>query len=268
MSTKTHKCQCGKEFSFKQGLSKHRKTCDNTQQIQNTQIVEIEHKHKLQILEIEHKHKMQIQELEHKHKLHIQELESKFKLLETKVSSVNLSVPHKDEQVLEKPAFCLKSYMNQLKPILLDQFKSDYQPTIIDYDNISLYGIVDGLTRNIIKYINQYDKTNLPILVSNNQTARFRVYYYTKSNDDAIKWCKYDGQEGINILNDIVGWLINKYMRNINIYYAKYPTHTDGIQNENNMLKKENMLYNIGKADTYVKQISNAIQDCFIINKD
>jgi len=268
MSTKTHKCQCGKEFSFKQGLSKHRKTCDNTQQTQNTQIVEIEHKHKLQILEIEHKHKMQIQELEHKHKMQIQELESKYKLLDTKVSSVNppeTTVSHIDEQ---KPAFCLKSYMNQLKPILLDQFKCDYQPTIIDYENISLYGIVDGITRNIIKYINQYDRTNLPIIVSNNQTARFRVYYYTKSNDNIIKWCKYDGQEGMIIFNDIVGWLINKYMRNINIYYSKYPTHTDGNQNENNMLKKENMLYSIGKADTYIKPISNAILDCFIINKD
>lgn len=179
-------------------------------------------------------------------------------------SLVTSHSPH----VSEKPAFCLKTYMSNLKPILIEQFKSNYVPSVGDYDNIFSYGISDGIIRNIIKYINQYSKINLPIIISNNQTARFRMYVYQKLNDDSNAWCKYDGQEGINILIDIVNWLINKYFRNIHVFYEKYPTHTNGIQNETNLLKKENLLSSIGKASSYANHISNAISVCLTIDKD
>ncbi len=193
----------------------------------------------------------------------MQELEYKCKLLETKISMQlpTTTQPHVSEKsvsnVSEKPAFCLKTYMSELQPISIEQFKSNYVPSISDYDNIFTYGITDGLIRNIINYINKHSKKNLPMIISNNQTARFRIYIYQKINDESTSWCKYDGQEGINILIDIVNWLINKYYRNINVFYDKYPTHTNGIQNETNMLKKENLLSSIGKASSYANHISN-----------
>lgn len=74
MESKVHKCKCGKVYSFKQGLSKHRKICSFEQKQTNLftgvnvqlQLQELEHKYQMQIKDIEHKYQLQIQELEHR----------------------------------------------------------------------------------------------------------------------------------------------------------------------------------------------------------
>ncbi len=286
MDQKVHKCECGKVFSYKQGLSRHRQDCnakkisqhdnvqelDYKQQIQQHQleIQQLDYKYQLQIKELEYKHQLQIQELEYKYKLQIQELKY---LLDTKPIEPIEQIPHVQNVPIvtmhkDTPKFCLKTYMNELKPILIDNFKSNYIPDIIDYDTMLTYGVVDGVIRNIIKYINQYTKNTLPIIVTNNQTARFRMYIYKKLEDDTINWCKYDGQEGLNIIEDIVAWLMNKYFRNMNVFHEKYPIIVNGISDENNMHIKESFISNLAKAEGHIKRISTAILDCFLINKD
>ncbi len=59
MELKVHKCECGNVYSFKQGLSKHRKTClfkqEQSDIVSNIQV-------KMLIQELEHKHQIELKD--------------------------------------------------------------------------------------------------------------------------------------------------------------------------------------------------------------
>jgi len=289
MESKSHQCECGKVFNHRQSLLRHAKeckpvyiataeplNCDLHKQIINLQLELKQKDMELQKKEIEYAYQLQLKEMEYK--LKIQEFISQYTMqnqlqqqpqnqLQThppvSINAINTNETNKKEH----KSFCLKEYLNNTKPILISEFKEQFTACIEHYTTIlSNRNFEDGMSRNIINYIKKYEQNQLPIVISNSQNARFKMYLYKQDPETKVnKWYKYEGVDAIDEIENIIQFFSCRLLKyKTSIFNAAYPQEND---NDTNLVKNLSILSALANSGQYKEKIFNLIKDYFIINK-
>jgi hypothetical protein len=137
-------------------------------------------------------------------------------------------------------------------------------PTIKDFNNVLVHGIVDGIYKNIIEYSKIYDWQQIPIIVTNSQSARFKMMVYTNN-----KWNHYEKHNAIDYLNALSNYFIIKLFKHMSVFYTEYPEANTIYATETNGYYKRLSLYSmLGNSDKHLKQISMNLKEYFIIKKE
>jgi hypothetical protein len=246
-----YKCLCGKIYSYRQSLHVHRKTCIEHNKVFNAVNVEAQPVEAVKLnIELEEQEKRYKQLLQEKDKL-LEEQEKHFKkLLEEKdkriedqkqtiefMKTITMQRPSTliqeqtpivqeqtpaPEEKLVKKHFNLKEYLNSRNPITIEEFYDNYKPTIEEYDNIFSMGFVNAIVTNFANYAKIYED-KCPIIVTNTQYERLRIYLYTKTENEQ-SWIEYDRIDAqIYMKNNIVVRFVNKYQK----YISEYIKPTD-----------------------------------------
>ena len=158
MDSKTYTCICNKSYTCRQNLFRHRQKCT----VQPAQIQE--------------------------HVMLQPAIEQCVKQEPVKQEPVKQE-PVKQEPVIqqaENKPFCLNDYLSTLLPLSIDFYKCKYTPTIKDFNNVLVNGISNGVYRNITEYFDTYEWQQMPIVVTNPQSARFKMMVYTNN-----QWVHY-----------------------------------------------------------------------------
>lgn len=295
MESKTHQCECGKSFNHRQSLLRHAKECkpivvatvetsnNDVYQLQQ-QIIEL--KMELQRKDMELKMELQRKdmelekkELEHAYQLQLKDMEYKLKIQE--LISQNTTPIQNQVQVQNRPldntikeeqkSYCLKEYLNSMKPILIHDFQEQFTASIEHYTTIlNNKKYEDGMARNIMNHVKNYEKNTLPIVITNSQYARFKVYIFkTDKNTNKNTWCKYEGLDAIDEIKNIIHFFSCRLLKyKTPIYNTSYSL--DNLnENEIELYKIKNLSLSsaLASAEQYTDKILNLIKEYFVVNK-
>ena len=120
-----------------------------------------------------------------------------------------------------------------------------------DLMNVGELGYVDGISKIIVKNLNNLDETERPI----HCTDKKRETFYVK---DQNKWEKEDDNK--TKLKKAVKTVANKNIRLLPQYRAKFPDYNDSESihsDEHSKIVIESMICDKNKDDKIIKNISN-----------
>ncbi len=172
--------------------------------------------------------------------------------------------PIKEPEV-KKPS--IKEYLDSCTPVLFDTFMKQYTPSIEDCSNILRYGLCEGAIRNFNAYINTYDKKCYPMVITNPQNIRMKLYLHEKQGE----WKKLSNDDALKFIGSVVERMINRIWSNVvPIYTTKYPGFSDptdpNIENYRNM--KCSVMQSLRDSEKHTSKIVNKIKEHFCIFKD
>lgn len=175
------------------------------------------------------------------------------------------------EEKSVKKHFNLKEYLNSRNPITIEEFYDNYKPTIEEYDNIFSMGFVNAIVTNFANYAKTYED-KCPIIVTNTQYERLRIYVYTKTENEQ-SWIEYDRIDAqIYMKNKIVVRFVNKYQKYISVFNDKYKNCLEKPSNfaddNSHISKKLSLTRLINTAEQVSDKISREIAYKLAINRD
>jgi hypothetical protein len=198
-NSKTFTCVCGNVYLQKQGLYRHRKTCDK---YNNKQVSEDINQELILTLQSDNARlHEQIQKLENdkvqlqKQVCELQERErnlyiEQIKILQLQQSNKTVTAEMPKETVSNKKP-SVKLYLATCNPVTFTDFMDKYIPTIEDYSNVINHGIEHGIVKNITAYLLKYKKEEYPIIITNQQVKRMKIQVYDLK-DDTNQWNKIE----------------------------------------------------------------------------
>jgi hypothetical protein len=194
------RCECGKQYSYRQGLHNHKKKCSQKQQkIENTMLPNNENIN-LNTLVVD---------------LLKQNQELQRQLIElSKEKTVTNTNSHNNTQ--NNNHFNLQFFLNETckDAITADQFVKDIQISFGDLENIGNQGYVQGFTDIILKQLRTLDVTKRPF----HCTDVKRETIYIK---DADAW-KKDTEEKTKLKN-VIEKVAHKGRSNVNSWQTTHP---------------------------------------------
>ena len=176
---KKYKCECGKEYSYRQGLYTHKKQC-NEQPIITNEIISENNVIDLLINENKDFKNLIIEMMKSNTDLQKQMLDM------CKGSNNNNTTIHKNSH---NKTFNMQIFLNEhcKDAMNIKDFADSFQLQISDLEKVGHLGYVDGISDIIIKKLNEMDVYKRPIHCSD--TKRDTVYVHaddvwTKENSD------------------------------------------------------------------------------------
>lgn len=298
-NSKTFNCVCGSVYLQKQGLYRHRKTCDKynnkqcdseiQKQVNNSEYDNLVQTQLLTLQSDNARLLEQIQRLENdKVKLQNQVIElqeREIKMLQLQLSNKNgdtlgntepvksvepvkIVEPPKQTETNKKPS--VKLYLATCNPVTFTDFMDKYVPTIEDYSNVIKQGIEHGIVKNITTYLLNYKKEKYPIIITNKQAKRMKMLVY-ETNNKTNQWNKYESYKAREFLEKMANWFSNKLYKYLApVFKAHYPAiedkyHTD---NESHCAIRQSLLNQLIYAENYNRKIAENIMEHFIISND
>ena len=223
--TKIHKCSCGKEFKYRQGLSRHKKTCKGTTDtsstpnnmssvIDNPTIV-------IELLKQNQEFKDLILEERREFQKIITDQSAKMMELAGNMGGNN---HHNTTNTNSHNKFNLNVFLNeQCKDAMtLKDFVKNLEISMEEFIETGEHGFVDGLSQVLIQRINDMDIHDRPF----HCTDLKRETVYIK---DAEKWEKDENKEK---LRKAVKGVAYKNERMRPVWYAETP-NVDVLGSEN-----------------------------------
>lgn len=268
MDSKKYTCICNKSYTCRQHLSRHRQTCEivKNQAVQQQPVIPqpviqqtIQPQHLLPQPVLQ---QLMIQQLM------LQPMLQQF-MLQQPIQQPQQPIQQPQPLMQQPPpeiqqSFCLNDYLSSLYPQTIEFYKCKYMPTIKDFNNVLVNGIVNGIFRNITEYFDTYTRLQIPIVVTNVQSARFKMLVFTNN-----KWVAFEKHYAMDYLNLLVEFFINKLFKYMSIFYTEYPEANLSCANESEGYYKRLSLYSmIGNSDKYLKNISMNLKEYFMINKE
>ena len=252
---KFHKCDCGKVYKHRQGLSYHKKKCALHQETVMTVYssdIDIKTLTNL-VLDVVKQNKdliNQNQELTNK----IVDI-CKTGLQTNTISNSNINSHNK--------TFNLQFYLNETckNAMNITDFVNSLQLQLSDLENVGKLGYVDGISSIIVKNLNALDETTRPI----HCTDKKRETFYIKDED---KWEKDDERKKIKKIINKVAFknqnLLNKFKElhpgcnfsesNYADHYSKLVIEAMGGAGDNDAEKADKIIKKIAKEVTISKQ--------------
>ncbi len=191
-------------------------------------------------------------------------------LIQEQTSIVQEQTPAPEEKSVKKH-FNLKEYLNSRNPITIEEFYDNYKPTIEEYDNIFSMGFVNAIITNFANYAKTYEN-KCPIIVTNTQYERLRIYLYTKTENEQ-SWIEYDRIDAqMYMKNNIVVRFVNKYQKYISVFNDKYKNclkkPSNFADDNSHISKKLSLTRAINTAEQVSDKISREIAYKLAINRD
>lgn len=269
---------------------RHQKYVEQQEERHQIELKRQEDQYQKYIQEQEDRHTRDIQIIEKEHARELKEQEQQFERMKTEMEDrINFIKKMMEEQVAfyknastavaltpvptpttapaPKKSPTIKEYLAEKKPVSIEAFMSNYIPKAHEYTNILNVGAIDAISINFSNYLQTYAQEQYPIVISNSQTARLRIYIYT------TEWIKYELHNAHKQLNDIIIRFVNKYIKHIAVFNEMYPKCTVETPSlhpdcEDDIIKKTRLtrsLYQID--DTEAHKIVNQLVNYFIIKK-
>jgi len=201
-------CECGKEFSNRSGLWKHKQKCESTSETikkANNESLENKVSSELFLQAIHRTNELQEAFLEQNRELQNKLLEKENKLLEKENYIIEQN--NKLLELSSKPTyntinnnqFNLNVYLNEKCKDAMNivDFVNSLKLTIEDFETTGRLGFVDGISRIIIKELKNLDTEKMPI----HCTDLKRETLYIKDNN---KWEKENDEKRR------LKWVINR----------------------------------------------------------
>ena len=223
-----YKCECGRNDKHRQGLWKHRQTCD----VLNAEVETIDE-------EEPEKTDKDLDKDKEKELLVTFMKEMKDTMIEMfkhMQPNNNTTMSHSHNNSHNK-TFNLQFFLNeQCKDALnIDEFVSSIKIKLSDLEDTGRLGYVEGISRILIKNLKNLDTFKRPIHCSDLK----REVLYIKSDD---KWEKEDGNN--EQIRNAIKQVANQNIRQIPVWSNEYPECKDPTSKKN---------------DQYLKIVSNAM---------
>lgn len=223
-----YKCECGRNYKHRQGLWKHRQTCD----VLNAEVETIDE-------EEPEKTDKDLDKDKEKELLVTFMKEMKDTMIEMfkhMQPNNNTTMSHSHNNSHNK-TFNLQFFLNeQCKDALnIDEFVSSIKIKLSDLEDTGRLGYVEGISRILIKNLKNLDTFKRPIHCSDLK----REVLYIKSDD---KWEKEDGNN--EQIRNAIKQVANQNIRQIPVWSNEYPECKDPTSKKN---------------DQYLKIVSNAM---------
>lgn len=229
--------QCGKILKTRSGLWKHRKICDNDNELGLTD------KEIINLL--------------------IKQNDKLMKIVENGVGNTTNS--HNVINNIDNKSFNLNLYLNETckDALNINDFVSSIKLNLEDLEHTGRAGYIEGITNVFLKNLNNLEKHMRPLHCSDLK----REVLYIKDND---KWEKEVDQKPI--LTKAIKTIANQNIKQIQNWKEKYPDCTDVDSKKNNLYLKivSNSMSGGTKEEcekSYNKIIKNIIKES-VIDKD
>ena len=247
-------CDCGKSYSTKSGLWKHKKSCAN---IQNKTDV-IENEQKMDVYDLvkylmKENSELKTLLLDQTNKLSDVTLELVKNGINNTTTNNNNITNHTNSH---NKAFNLNLFLNEKckNAMNITDFVDSIKLQLTDFMNIGETGFVEGISNIIVKNLNSLDETIRPI----HCTDQKRETFYVK---DENKWEKEE--EDRKKINNMIGCIAYKNEKLMKTYKEKYPDYNDSESSRSDQYSKmvieamdckeesrEKIIRNISKATT------------------
>jgi hypothetical protein len=191
-----YKCECGKDYKYSQGLSKHKKIC--TYSIESSQNIDVNNKEIIMLLIKENS------ELKNM----VLDVCQKIQPLNNTINSHNVNSHNK--------TFNLNVFLNETckDAMNITDFVESLKLQLCDLECVGKLGFVNGISNIIVKNLNSLDETKRPI----HCTDAKREVLYVKDED---KWEK-ENEENVK-LRKVIKKIANKNSRLLCDFKEKYP---------------------------------------------
>ena len=221
-----HKCECGRNYKHRQGLWKHKQTCE----VLNAEIEPIDEE------EPEKTDKDKDVEKELLVTFMKEMKDTMIEMFKHMQPNNTTTMSHSHNNSHNK-TFNLQFFLNeQCKDALnIDEFVSSIKIKLSDLEDTGRLGYVEGVSRILIKNLKDLDTFKRPIHCSDLK----REVLYIKSDD---KWEKEDGNN--EQIRNAIKQVANQNIRQIPVWSNEYPECKDPTSKKN---------------DQYLKIVSNAM---------
>jgi hypothetical protein len=248
-----HKCECGKVYKYRQGLWKHKKIChvsssqfapiDN---VSETDEKENENEKENEIIsetdynqDDEEEGNLDLDKISEKEMLMMFMKEMKSTMIEMfkHLQPVNNTTSNNIHNNSHNKTFNLQFFLNeQCKDALnINEFVDSIKVQLSDLEDTGRLGYVDGISKIILKNLQDMDKFKRPIHCSDLK----REVIYIKSNNT---WTKND--ENNEQMKNAIRQVTNKNIRQIAAWAEAHPNCRDPTSKKN---------------DEYLRIVSNAM---------
>ena len=221
-----HKCECGRIYKHRQGLWKHRQTCE----VLNAEIEPIDEEEPEKTDKDKDKDKELLVTFMKEMK------DTMIEMFKHMQPNNNTTMSHSHNNSHNK-TFNLQFFLNeQCKDALnIDEFVSSIKIKLSDLEDTGRLGYVEGISRILIKNLKDLDTHKRPIHCSDLK----REVLYIKSDD---KWEKDD--ENNEQIRSAIKQVANQNIRQIPVWTNEHPECKDPTSKKN---------------DQYLKIVSNAM---------
>jgi len=226
-------CKCGKEYKSMSGLWKHKNTCIQYKNDTKNLETENDHSNKDNLIEYLIKENSEFKTL-------IMELVKKDNISNNTVSNSTINSHNK--------TFNLQFFLNeQCKDALnIDEFVDSIKLQLTDLENTGRVGYVEGVSKILIKNLNELDVVKRPIHCSDLK----REVLYIKDND---KWSKEN--EDKQVIKKAIKDVANKNIRQITEWANLNPDCKQSDSKKNNQYL--NIVMNAMSGGSNEEQNSN-----------
>ena len=213
--TKSYKCECGKGYSHKTGLIRHKHVCKLKEQpganetINNSIVIKLlERIEKLERTNNEHNELKQII------------IEQNKTILELSKNSVSYTNSGNNNKT-----FNLQVFLNETckDAINMNEFVNKIEISMNELEETGKVGYAEGISKVFIKNLNNTGHTERPIHCSDSK----RETLYIKNND---RWVK---DENKAILTSAIKQVAHKNIRQISEWQKIHPSYSDPDSKEN-----------------------------------
>ena len=224
----TFVCSCGKQYQHRQGLWKHKKNCNNNNNISESTIKETEAKELIQYLMKENSEFKQLMIDQNKHMM-----EQNKNMLELAKNSGN----HNSHNTTNNNSFNLNVFLNETCKDAMNimEFVDQLQVSVKDLEETGRLGYAEGISKIFINGLKQINISDRPIHCADSK----REIVYIK---DKNQWNKEDGDK--SLLTNAIKHVAHKNMRQIKEWTKVNPEYNDSSSKQN---------------DRYLKIVSNSM---------
>ena len=219
-------CSCGKQYQHRQGLWKHKKKCNNDNNIFDTK--ETEAKELIQYLMKENSEFKQLMIDQNKHMQ-----EQNKNMLELAKNSGN----HNSHNTTNNNSFNLNVFLNETCKDAMNimEFVDQLQVSVKDLEETGRLGYAEGISKIFINGLKQINISDRPIHCADSK----REIVYIK---DKNQWNKEDDNK--SLLTNAIKHVAHKNMKQIREWTKVNPEYNDSSSKQN---------------DRYLKIVSNSM---------
>ena len=246
---KTFSCVCGKQFKTNSGLWKHQGKCNCTPNQNNTIIEKSDDKND-KLIEYLMKENSELR----KEQTDIKQLI--LELVKNGITNTNTNHSHNTHTNSHNKAFNLNFFLNETckNAMNITDFVDSIKLQLTDLMEVGELGYVEGISKIIVKNLNNLDETIRPV----HCTDKKRETMYVK---DQGEWSKEDDNK--TRLKKAINKVADKNIRLLPQFREKYPEYRNASSKisdvhdklvievmETDNDKKEKIIKNISKATT------------------
>jgi hypothetical protein len=221
-----YKCKCGNKYKYRQGLWKHKKICEGPNSSKHLNHESSEVKILTELIKDVVKQNQDVIKQNQDVIKQNQDLTNKIIDICSKPNNVSNTISNSNIHS-NNTTFNLQFFLNDTckNAMNISDFVNQVQISISDLEQTGELGYTEGISKIIIKNLNDIYYTDRPIHCSDSK----RETLYIKEDD---KWTKDDDQK--TGLTKAIKYVANKNIKQIPEWVKLHPdcTHSDSIQND------------------------------------